>query len=131
MQNRLKNTSMRSYVYVYKRVFLHLSIPLQYILSIMHFFIAIKTYNVKKLTFNMIIHLYIVLINFDRFLRNTASKKIYHMEIARIKLMAYKHNFHLVQFMMHLDPMIAVTCKIGTSSHTSDERRAYLPIRFM
>lgn len=88
MQNRLKNTSMRSYVYVYKRVFLHLSIPLQYILSIMHFFIAIKTYNVKKLTFNMIIHLYIVLINFDRFLRNTASKKIYHMEIARIKLMA-------------------------------------------
>lgn len=54
----------------------------------MHFSIAIKTYNVKKLTFNMIIHLYIVLINFDRFLRNTASKKIYHMEIARIKLMA-------------------------------------------
>lgn len=75
----------------------------------------------------MIIHLYIVLINFDRFLRNTASKKMFHMEIARIKLMA----FHLVQFMMHLDPMIAVTCKIGTSSHTSDERRAYLPIRFM
>lgn len=70
---------MRSYVYVYKLVFST---------CIMHFSIAIKTYNVKKLTFNMIIHLYIVLINFDRFLRNTASKKIYHMEIARIKLMA-------------------------------------------
>lgn len=51
MQNRLKNTSMRSYVYVYKRVFLHLSIPLQYILSIVHFSIAIKTYNVKKINF--------------------------------------------------------------------------------
>lgn len=88
MQNRLKNTSMRSYVYVYKRAFLHLSIPLQYILSIMHFFIAIKTYNVKKITFIIIIHLYIVSINFDRFLRNTASKKIYHVEIAKIKLMA-------------------------------------------
>lgn len=53
---------MQSYVYVYKRVFLQLFIPLQYILSIMYFyFIVIKTYKVKKnLPFNIFIHLYSV-----------------------------------------------------------------------